>query len=271
MELAISVIMAILALCIHELAHVFFVRYFGGKVEKVALIPMGIFAKFVGLEKLSGGERYIVYGAGCMANLFAAGWFYSVSRLSYMGIPWMECFAFINLVLAMFNLLPALPLDGGRILHQFLCNRVGFRKAGRILKFFATFFGVIFVVLGSVYLLLYLNVVIFAAGVFIIKQNKAIMPRLAVDFLRALDAKNFAKRARLIPVRRRRISENTSISKAFSRLTIDYFTEFWIKEKECTLSEVALLVYIFEHGLNGDVADLFSLSQASPAGRAACD
>jgi len=314
--------MAIFALVIHELSHVLAVNYLGGRVEKVGLFPLGLSAKFTGLEKLLAWERYVIYGAGSLANAIAAAWMLTVSRLSYLGIPWLEQLAFYNIVLCIFNLTPVLPLDGGRIVHQFLCNRIGIRPAGRIMLKLGLCVSTVLIFLGFVQVTLYYNITLLCAGVYIKKQNKKMKHVLEMEFFRFLEAKNNPARGRLMPVKTIQIPENMKIKHAMDRLTIDHFTEFVLKsggkgehpffkcqetashfpvhvlrhgvsrvhekkrqsrflvqtdmlqkscvpaigmelKKECTLSEKALLIHIFEFGLQGTAGEII-ISLPSP-------
>lgn len=256
------------ALVIHELSHVLAVNYLGGKVEKVGPFPLGFSAKFTGLEKLHGWERYVIYGAGSLANAIAAAWMLTVSRLSYLGIPWLEQLAFYNIVLCIFNLTPVLPLDGGRIFHQFLCNRVGIRPAGRIMLKLGLCVSVAFIFLGFVQVILYYNITLLCAGIYIRKQSKKMKPVLQMEFFRFLEAKNSPTRGRLMPVKTVHIPSDMKIKNIMDRLAIDHFTQFMLKEKslaaqctsgqtkECTLSEKALLTHIFEYGLQGTAGEI---------------
>jgi len=273
-----TAIMVIFALVLHELAHVFAVTYLGGRVDKLKAFPLGFMAKFTGLEKLLPWERYIIYGAGSLANGIIALWALSVSRISYFGIPWLEEIAFYNLVLCIFNLAPVLPLDGGRLLRQFLSNRIGMRPTNRIMLKLGYCLGIVLIFLGFVQVILYnYNVTLLCAGIYIKRQNKKMKLCMQMEFFSALNAKNVPARARLMPVRYVKISPGATIRHALDCLTMDHFTEFYIdtklgskstkvigfnkiflsQKKECQfISEKTLLKYIFINGLQGTVGDL---------------
>ena len=250
--------LVICALILHELAHIFAVNYLGGKIEKIGAFPLGIKARFTGLEKLLAWERYVIYGAGSLANLIMAAWAFSVSRMSYFGVPWLEAFALYNIVLCVFNLIPVLPLDGGRIVHQFLSNRIGILRANRIMVRIGLGVGIALMFLGVVQVVLYnYNITLLCAGIYIKHQNKEMKPRLQMEFFKALEAKNAPARARLMPVKTVMIHKNASVKHAMDRLTMDHFVAFSIKERGYTLHERVLLEHIFANGLQGTVSQLF--------------
>jgi len=248
---------AVIALVVHESAHVLATNYLGGKVEKVGIFPLGLRANFRGLEKLAAWERYVIYGAGSAANAIVAAWTFTVSRLSYFGIPWLEELAFFNLVLCVFNLLPALPLDGGRIFHQFLANRFGMLRANRFMLKFGLGIGYALMALGFLQMILYsYNITLLCAGLYIKQQNREIATRLQMEFFQFLHAKKDPARGRLMPTKHVRVFYDTTLKAALARLTMDHFVEFCI-EKECgSLTEAALLEYVFEFGMQGVVGDV---------------
>jgi len=254
-ELLIAAAMAISALAAHELAHVFAVNYLGGHVEKVGVLPLGFSARFRKLERLLAWERYIIYAAGSIANAIVAAWTFSVSRMSYFGIPWLEQLAFFNLVICIFNLMPVLPLDGGRVLHQFLANRIGILRANRFMLQLGKWVCRVLILLGIVQIILYeYNITLLCAALYLRNQNKTMKPNLQLELFKFLDAKKVPTRARLMPVKIVHIPANTSIKYALERLTIDQFTEFHFEGH--VLSESALLQHIFSSGFNGTVAGL---------------
>ena len=249
---------AIIALVMHESAHVLAANYLGGKIEKVRIFRLGLRARFHGLEKLAAWERYVIYGAGSIANAIVALWTFTVSRLSYFGIPWLEELAFFNLVLCIFNLLPVLPLDGGRIFHQFLSNRLGILRANRFMIKFGLCFSYIIMGLGFLQMVLYnYNVTLLCAGLYIKQQNRDMKSSLHLEFFPFLIAKTAPARGRLMPRRRVQISYDTTIKASLAHLTMDHFTDFDVKKECITITEVALLEYVFVHGMHGTVGDAF--------------
>ena len=117
------------AVIIHELAHTLVAGILGIKISEVELLPFGGQARtedFLGL--VPEREVYIAL-AGPLTSLALAGGVLVAGK--HGGEGYLPFFMQINLVLALFNLLPALPLDGGRVLRALLSRRFGYRKATR--------------------------------------------------------------------------------------------------------------------------------------------
>ena len=128
---------------LHELGHCRAARQVGGDAKEVILWPLG------GLAAVDIPERPLPHLAvaigGPVVNLIL--WLallpFVISMEGVEGVgsfflhkPVFEPIAIaaaVNLDLFMFNLLPALPLDGGRILHSFLWSRRGQENASRVL------------------------------------------------------------------------------------------------------------------------------------------
>jgi len=106
--------------------------------------------------------------AGPLANLFLIG--VGLVFLTYEQLPqeWVAFFIKINMTLAAFNALPALPLDGGRIYRARLCGRLGFRRATQHAARLGGVFAVLFAVSGVVGLFLgYVNLTLIILGFFV--------------------------------------------------------------------------------------------------------
>ena len=83
--------------------------------------------------------RYL-FGDGVLFHrLSTASW-----PLTFAYVYW------INLMLALFNMLPAFPMDGGRVLRAILASRLGYRKATRIAVIFGHIFALAFAYFGIV-------------------------------------------------------------------------------------------------------------------------
>jgi Zn-dependent protease len=104
----------------HELAHAWVARRNDIPVQSVTLYIFGGIAQLGGKPKTPGAE-FRVAAVGPASSLVLAAVFYGVYRAigdrGYLGAS-SEWLAYINLVLALFNLLPGYPLDGGRILES---------------------------------------------------------------------------------------------------------------------------------------------------------
>jgi Zn-dependent protease len=104
----------------HELAHAWVARRNDIPVQSVTLYIFGGIAQLGGKPKTPSAE-FRVAAVGPASSLVLAAVFYGIYRAvgdrGYLGAS-SEWLAYINLVLALFNLLPGYPLDGGRILES---------------------------------------------------------------------------------------------------------------------------------------------------------
>jgi len=122
-----EVLWAVLALVLHEAGHLAAAAWCGLPLSKVELFPLG---GEISTEGLVGDQPYkevIVALAGPAVSLFLAGLTYIMDR--NLGLTGFSFFAQFSLLLGVFNLWPALPLDGGRILRALLSRKIGVRSA----------------------------------------------------------------------------------------------------------------------------------------------
>lgn len=144
------------SLLAHELAHAIVARRRGVAVEGITLWLFGGVAQLHG-EVATPGDEIRITGIGPLVTVALAVVFAAIAfGLSSLGagealvlVPvWL---ALMNLLLGVFNLVPALPLDGGRLLHAFLWKRSGDRaratataaRTGRVFGIILIAFGVL--------------------------------------------------------------------------------------------------------------------------------
>ncbi|MGW2491483.1 site-2 protease family protein [Streptomyces sp. NPDC001606] len=120
------------SLLAHELAHAVVARRNGVEVEGITLWMLGGAARLRG-EAPSPAAELRIAGVGPLTSLVAGGVLAGVavgldalhvSGLLVEAVAWL---AAINVLLAVFNALPAAPLDGGRLLRAYLWHRTGDR------------------------------------------------------------------------------------------------------------------------------------------------
>ena len=143
----------------HELAHALVARRKGVKVAGITLWLFGGVSQLDGEPKNAGAEALIA-GVGPLTSLAVALIAFVLALLPFPPLVddlllWL---ALVNVALALFNLVPAFPLDGGRLLGAFFWWRQGTRqrgvhsavRIGRVFAYLMIAFGVLLLFTGSV-------------------------------------------------------------------------------------------------------------------------
>lgn len=167
-----SFMMLFLFVLLHEFGHALMGRRFGVRTSSITLLPIGGVAAMERMPEKP-REEFLVAVAGPAVNfvlaiiiasiLFFTGQLQvSPSRLFELGPGFLQNLLSINLVLFAFNLVPAFPMDGGRMLRALLALKYDRAKATVIAARIGQFLAVGFVFLG-----LYTNIWLMFIGVFI--------------------------------------------------------------------------------------------------------
>jgi Zn-dependent protease/CBS domain-containing protein len=151
---AMAVVAAVLfftSLLLHELGHAFQARREGMEIDGITLWLFGGVAQFRGMFPTAGAEFRIAIAGPLVSVLLGAG--FVGLAVAIAGVEELDGIAawlgYINLALLVFNLLPALPLDGGRVLRSALwAARGSFAWATRLAATIGRAFGALFVAGG---------------------------------------------------------------------------------------------------------------------------
>ncbi len=134
---------------IHELGHSFIASSLGYKLNKITLMPFGAVVKGE-IKGLSYKDEIKIALAGPCINL-AVGIFFVALWWIYPEIySFTDIIVFANFSMATVNLIPAYPLDGGRVLFALLAEKLGQVKAEKICKILGGILGGILLVLFMV-------------------------------------------------------------------------------------------------------------------------
>ena len=165
------VIILLLFLCVvlHEFGHAFTAKYFGVKVPNITLLPIGGLAQLERMPRKP-GQEFLIAIAGPAVNFVLALLLLPLALLaisvsarggasfSYFGLMraaqsmsltgLLLSLAVMNLTLGFFNLLPAFPMDGGRILRALLALRLRYVRATRVAVLVGRGMAILFVMWG---------------------------------------------------------------------------------------------------------------------------
>lgn len=184
---------------LHELGHCLTARHYGVRVRDITLWPLGGIASMDHMPKNPRLEMFITL-AGPAVNLALAILLSPVAVVTYLLFESLFVVRLleVNLLLLVFNLLPAFPLDGGRVYRAWLAGQVGYRvgteKAVKMGQLIAIVVGAIGVLMFNL-LLIALAVIIYIAGREEQAMVEAQQQQMQGFFFFHFDAQNYSQPA----------------------------------------------------------------------------
>lgn len=127
-----EILLVFSAVLLHELAHLLTAYLLNIHIKEIELWPFGGQAQLEDYLALEPEKEILLALSGPLFSLSLAGASYYFA--GFFSEPWRTMSFHTNLILAGFNSLPALPLDGGHICQAWLASRIGYRKANRLMS-----------------------------------------------------------------------------------------------------------------------------------------
>jgi stage IV sporulation protein FB len=135
--------MLLLFACVlaHEFGHIFTARAFGVPTPDVTLLPIGGVARLARIPEeprqefliaIAGPAVNVVIGFGLVLVAGAQLSLGALSAVESARNTMVDRLADVNLFLAAFNMIPAFPMDGGRVLRALLASRMGYTHATEV-------------------------------------------------------------------------------------------------------------------------------------------
>jgi stage IV sporulation protein FB len=122
---------------IHELGHAAAAKQFGWRLREIQLTPFGGVAVTDEDGAIPAKEEAVVALAGPAMNGLMIGFAYAMSAAGVWTLAWAQYFVQANLTLLLFNLLPLLPLDGGKVLRVSMGYILPYYKTLKITSFWS--------------------------------------------------------------------------------------------------------------------------------------
>lgn len=139
-------IFAFIWVFLHEIAHILVAFKYGCKFYNIGFHIFGLNVELAEISTLKDKDKIAVYIAGALFNIISAITFYFIS-FKYKNI-FVETSINLNIGLVFFNLLPAYPLDGSRVLEILLSKKILFKRAQRIISIISYIIAGLFIISG---------------------------------------------------------------------------------------------------------------------------
>ena len=142
---------------LHEFGHAFTAMHYGIRTRDITLLPIGGVARLESIPQNPAQEFWVslagpaVNGAIIVAILILlslSGGIHRLAENDWLKTSFLERLMWVNLFIGTFNLLPAFPMDGGRILRAILASRLGRPRATRIAATTGQAMAILFCIIG---------------------------------------------------------------------------------------------------------------------------
>lgn len=175
-------IMFLFFVFLHEIAHLIVGLLIGGKPQKMYINPLGISLEIYSYGKNKALNRILFYLSGPIMNLLLSTIFYYFN----LDINLKEKIIYTNLAICFFNLLPILPLDGGKVLKEIfgiifgkeISNLIMINFSKIFLGFISLAYSILILKIKNIYILILL---VYLWYLYFIEERKYIILTKAME------------------------------------------------------------------------------------------
>jgi stage IV sporulation protein FB len=248
--------MAFFSVALHELGHVTVAGFYGTRPDGISITPVGLIAA-IRDRGSSRMELLKIYIAGPAVNflLFLIA-ILAVSVLSNCREE-LRQLAMVNLLLALFNLLPVFPLDGGRILHQLLSYRMGMLAAGKKVRMLALIISAAIMAVGVIQFYISVgNISLIMIGVYIpLILKDAGMESAIMNIQQLLYRRSRLMKKGIYPARDLVVTRNTKLGDTLTCMDFDRFHIIYVLDDNLRLVSVFTESEIMD-ALSGEIGNI---------------
>lgn len=243
----------------HELAHIFSAKLMKAKLDSIKILPIGIHAT-IKYHCLSLVKCSIINISGPIMNFL---FFVICFILRAYFLNGMLFFIYVNISLAIFNLLPIYPLDGGRLLKDIFEAKLGlFRASKYITRISLGFLILLFFVGGFQYFTSGYNISLLVLVIyilFILKNNKTEVALMNIKNL--IYRRSRFKKKGIYPIRGLAVLNTKSLGDIIKNMDFDRFHIIYVLSEDMkvvkAVTEQEVLDYAIKYTTKICFKDLF--------------
>lgn len=227
----ISIFVYSAALVLHEEAHFLFARALGYRVISLELYPFGFCAQLD--RRIFAWDELCISFAGPLCSIFAGVSCVAIGTFENSP-PVVKAFAEANFSIGFVNLLPAVPLDGGRVLRGFL--QAGSVNAQRFISVLSVSISLLFIALGFFLLIKFKNPTALVMGTFLLSSAIPELSECKIKKLQShMETRSRIARGETIPVSHFCAIGNTTIGEACRSLMNNGYGVLYVLDSNLTI------------------------------------
>lgn len=257
-----EMIILLAIIMIHELSHGLMAMFLGIKIKEIQILPFGGVVKLDNTLSFTYGEEIIISAAGPISNVVLSATVFFLQGYFGWESNGFNFIIFSSLAIGIFNLLPALPLDGGRILRSVLSYMLGYKKATNVVTIISKIIAILLVALNIYFFCLgSYNFTLILIGSFIYYQSRRENEIAIYSTMKDIAAKkeNLNKSGSMLSQHMTVLPE-TTLGEIFKQFTSRKFHIIYVLDEEYALkgiiTEDEILSAILLYGMHSKVKNI---------------
>ena len=195
-QTGVFIVAVFVCVTLHEIGHATMALRFGIRTRDITLLPIGGVARLNRIPEeprrelmiaLAGPVVNVVIAAALGAGMLAHGVSFRLDEVRLTESAFLNTMFWFNVIVVAFNMIPAFPMDGGRVFRAVLASRQNYQDATRHAALFGQIIAGLFIVAG-----LYVNFMLTIIGVFVFfsaaAEARAVAIRAIATHATAFDA-----------------------------------------------------------------------------------
>lgn len=226
-----------LVVLLHEGAHIVVAKKLGYAVENIELFPFGGVARVKEFISINPQHEMAIAVAGPIINFILVIVLYPLSNTLHFSNQYITFFIYSNLIIGIFNLMPIVPLDGGRIVRGYLSYFMGLKKATKMVVMASKIVTILLFLVG-IYTVQYnqLNLLIPLLAIFLYiaadKENKM----AAFIFMKEIaEKKQYLFSKRILPMKSLVALDHVSVKEMINQFTPRKYHVITVMDRRCNI------------------------------------